>query len=72
MGIGMFYMKTVMGITYGPLEMMNLFWFTLIIPAAQWQLFAVSGCTILLVGLGEEIMYRGIVLHAFLLTRELS
>jgi len=36
--------------------------------AAQWQLFAVAGFTTLLVGLGEEIMYRGIVLHAFLTT----
>jgi hypothetical protein len=34
----------------------------------QWQLFAVSGFTTLLVGIGEEIMYRGIVLHAFLTT----
>ena len=31
MGIGMFYMKTFMGITYGQPEMMNLFWFILII-----------------------------------------
>ncbi|MDX2229782.1 MAG: type II CAAX endopeptidase family protein [Leptolyngbyaceae cyanobacterium bins.349] len=37
--------------------------------AAQWQLFALVGFTTLLVGLGEEIMYRGIVLHAFLTTR---
>lgn len=36
--------------------------------AAQWQLFALVGFTTLLVGLGEEIMYRGIVLHAFLTT----
>ena len=122
MGIGMFYMKTFMGITYGQPEMMNLFWFILIIlnainafwvtryfswptigfrsldrkqllwflpaiivliamwvvflsglaraslSAAQWQLFALVGFTTLLVGLGEEIMYRGIVLHAFLTT----
>jgi uncharacterized protein len=122
MGVGMFYMKTVMGITYGQPEMMNLFWFILIIlnllnvfwvtryfgwraigfrplhrqqllwflpsivvliamwvvclsgfrqtslSAAQWQLFAVAGFTTLLVGLGEEIMYRGIGLHAFLTT----
>ena len=122
MGIGMFYMKTFLGITYGQPEMMNLFWFILIIlnvinvfwviryfgwqaigfrpldrkqllwflptiivliamwvvcltglsktslSAAQWQLFAVAGFTTLLVGLGEEIMYRGIVLHAFLTT----
>lgn len=122
MGVGMFYMKTVMGITYGQPEMMNLFWFILIIlnllnvfwvtryfgwptigfrplhrqqmwwflpliavlismwvvflsglaraslSAAQWQLFALVGFTTLLVGLGEEIMYRGIVLHAFLTT----
>ena len=122
MGIGMFYMKTVLGITYGQPEMMNLFWFILIIlnalnvfwviryfgwqaigfrrldrtqllwflpsiavliamwvvcltglsrvslSAAQWQLFALAGFTTLLVGFGEEIMYRGIVLHAFLTT----
>lgn len=122
MGIGMFYMKTFMGITYGQPEMMNLFWFILIIlnilnvfwvtryfdwqaigfrsldrkqllwflpliavliamwvvflsglaraslSAAQWQSFALVGFTTLLVGLGEEIMYRGIVLHAFLTT----
>ncbi|GAB4378955.1 MAG: CPBP family intramembrane metalloprotease [Elainellaceae cyanobacterium] len=37
--------------------------------AAQWQLFALVGFTTLLVGLGEEIMYRGVVLHAFLTTR---
>lgn len=37
--------------------------------AAQWQLFALAGFTTLLVGLGEEIMYRGIVLHGFLTTR---
>lgn len=36
--------------------------------AAQWQLFAVAGFTTLFVGIGEEIMYRGIVLHAFLAT----
>ncbi|MBD1858747.1 CPBP family intramembrane metalloprotease [Leptolyngbya boryana FACHB-1624] len=36
--------------------------------AAQWQLFALAGFTTLLVGFGEEIMYRGIVLHAFLTT----
>ncbi|UIE37189.1 CPBP family intramembrane glutamic endopeptidase [Leptodesmis sichuanensis] len=36
--------------------------------AAQWQSFALVGFTILLVGFGEEIMYRGIVLHAFLTT----
>lgn len=122
MGIGMFYMKTFMGITYGQPEMMNLFWFILIIlnilnvfwvtryfswraigfrsldrkqllwflpaiivlialwvvflsglarvslSAAQWQSFALVGFTTLLVGFGEEIMYRGIVLHAFLTT----
>jgi membrane protease YdiL (CAAX protease family) len=122
MGIGMFYMKTFMGISYGQPEMMNLFWFILIIvnainvfwvtryfswqaigfrslnrkqllwllpsivvliamwvvclnglsktslSAAQWQLFAVAGFTTLLVGVGEETMYRGIVLHAFLTT----
>ncbi|HEY9824185.1 MAG TPA: type II CAAX endopeptidase family protein [Stenomitos sp.] len=123
MGIGMFYMKAFMGITYGQPEMMNLFWFVLIIlniinffwvtryfswpmigfraldrkqllwflpmivvlialwvvflsglaraslTAAQWQSFALVGFTTLLVGFGEEIMYRGIVLHAFLTTR---
>lgn len=37
--------------------------------AAQWQSFALVGFTTLLVGFGEEIMYRGIVLHAFLTTR---
>jgi len=122
MGIGMFYMKAVQGITYGDPAMIHLFWFFLIIvnainvfcvtryfgwqtigfrqldrkqllwllpsisvliamwvvflsglakvslSAAQWQLFAVAGFTTLLVGLGEEIMYRGIVLHAFLTT----
>lgn len=122
MGIGMFYMKTFLGITYGDPAMMNLFWFVLIIlnalnifwvtryfnwqtigfrrldrkqllwflpsiavliamwvvllsglvrislSAAQWQLFALAGFTTLLVGFGEEIMYRGIVLHAFLTT----
>jgi membrane protease YdiL (CAAX protease family) len=31
-------------------------------------LLAVAGFTTLLVGLGEETMYRGIVLHAFLTT----
>lgn len=36
--------------------------------AAQWQLFAVAGFTTLLVGIGEETMYRGILLHAFLTT----
>ncbi|MBL1173588.1 CPBP family intramembrane glutamic endopeptidase [Pantanalinema sp. GBBB05] len=36
--------------------------------AAQWQLFAIAGFTTLLVGLGEETMYRGIVLHSFLTT----
>lgn len=35
---------------------------------AQWQLFAIAGFTTLLVGIGEETMYRGIVLHAFLTT----
>jgi len=35
---------------------------------AQWQLFALAGFTTLLVGLGEEMMYRGIVLHGFLTT----
>jgi membrane protease YdiL (CAAX protease family) len=122
MGIGMFYMKTFLGITYGDPAMMNLFWFILIIvnalnvfwvtryfgwqeigfrplirkqllwllpsvsiliamwvvflsglanaslSAAQWQLLAIAGFTTLLVGLGEETMYRGIVLHAFLTT----
>ncbi|MBN8564566.1 MAG: CPBP family intramembrane metalloprotease [Leptolyngbya sp. UWPOB_LEPTO1] len=122
MGIGMFYMKTFMGITYGQPEMMNLLWFILILlnivnifwvtryfswqaigfrrlnrqqllwflpliavliatwvvflsglarvslSAAQWQSFALVGFTTLLVGFGEEIMYRGIVLHAFLTT----
>ncbi|MCG9892991.1 MAG: CPBP family intramembrane metalloprotease [Thermosynechococcaceae cyanobacterium MS004] len=122
MGIGMFYMKAFLGITYGDPAMMNLFWFILIIlnglnifwvtryfswtaigfrslnrkqllwflplivvliamwvvflsglaraslSAAQWQSFALVGFTTLLVGLGEEIMYRGIVLHAFLTT----
>ncbi|GAB4471586.1 MAG: hypothetical protein OHK0037_30980 [Elainellaceae cyanobacterium] len=123
MGIGMFYMKTFLGISYGQPEMMNLFWFILIIlnllnvfwvtryfswsaigfrplhrrqllwflpmiavliamwvvflsglaraslSAAQWQSFALVGFTTLLVGFGEEIMYRGLVLHAFLTTR---
>lgn len=122
MGIGMFYMKTFLGISYGQPEMMNVLWFVLIIlnalnvfwvtryfswqmigfrpldrkqllwflplivvliamwvvflsglartslSAAQWQLFALVGFTTLLVGFGEEIMYRGIVLHAFLTT----
>ncbi|MCG9892989.1 MAG: CPBP family intramembrane metalloprotease [Thermosynechococcaceae cyanobacterium MS004] len=122
MGIGMFYMKTFLSITYGDPAMMNLFWFILIIlnainvfwvtryfswtaigfrslnrkqllwllpsivvliamwavflsglakvslSATQWQLLAVAGFTTLLVGFGEEIMYRGIVLHAFLTT----
>ncbi|MBD1858751.1 MULTISPECIES: CPBP family intramembrane glutamic endopeptidase [Leptolyngbya] len=122
MGIGMFYMKTFMGINYGQPEMMNLLWFILImlnivnvfwvtryfswqtigfrrlnrqqllwflpliavliatwvvflsglarasLSAAQWQSFALVGFTTLLVGFGEEIMYRGIVLHAFLTT----
>lgn len=36
--------------------------------ADQWQSFALVGFTTLLVGFGEEIMYRGIVLHAFLTT----
>ena len=36
--------------------------------ATQWQLFAVAGFTTLLVGVVEETMYRGIVLHAFLTT----
>lgn len=35
---------------------------------AQWQLFALAGFTTLLVGIGEETMYRGIVLHGFLTT----
>lgn len=123
MGVAMFYMKAVRGITYGEPEMMTVFWIVLLglnllnvfwmtryfswqaigfrplnrqqllwflpsiavliamwvvclsgfrqtsLSAAQWQLFAVAGFTTLLVGLGEEIMYRGIVLHAFLLTR---
>lgn len=122
MGIGMFYMKTFPGISYGQPEMMNVLWFVLIIvnainvfwvtryfswqaigfrsldrkqllwflplivvlialwvvflsglarislSAAQWQSFALVGFTTLLVGFGEEIMYRGIVLHAFLTT----
>jgi membrane protease YdiL (CAAX protease family) len=122
MGIGMFYMKTFLGITYGDPAMMNLFWLVLIIlnainvfwvtryfswqaigfrpldrkqllwllpsiavliamwvvcltglshvslSAAQWQLLAIAGFTTLLVGLGEETLYRGIVLHAFLTT----
>lgn len=122
MGVGMFYMKAFLDITYGDPAMMNLFWFILIIlnglnifwvtryfswtaigfrpldrkqllwflpsialliamwvaclsglsraslSAAQWQLFALAGFTTLLVGFGEEIMYRGIVLHAFLTT----
>jgi hypothetical protein len=37
--------------------------------AAQWQLFAVAGFTTLLVGIGEETMYRGIMLHGFLTTQ---
>jgi uncharacterized protein len=37
--------------------------------ATQWQLFAIAGFTTLLIGLGEETMYRGIVLHAFLTTQ---
>ncbi|HEY9628172.1 MAG TPA: CPBP family intramembrane glutamic endopeptidase [Coleofasciculaceae cyanobacterium] len=37
--------------------------------AAQWRLFAVAGFTTLLVGINEEIMYRGIVLHDFLATK---
>lgn len=36
--------------------------------AAQWQLFALAGVTTLLVGIAEETMYRGIVLHGFLTT----
>lgn len=36
---------------------------------AQWQLFGLSGFTTLLVGIGEETMYRGIVLHGFLTTQ---
>ncbi len=122
MGIGMFYMKTFRGITYGAPEMMTVFWFILLglnflnvfwvtryfgwhiigfrpldrkqllwflpmiavliamwvvflsglarisLSVAQWQSFALVGFTTLLVGFGEEIMYRGIVLHAFLTT----
>ncbi|PSB26066.1 CPBP family intramembrane glutamic endopeptidase [Stenomitos frigidus] len=122
MGVGMFYMKTVRGITYGAPEMMTVFWIVLLglnllnvfwvtryfgwqaigfrtlnrrqllwflpsitvliamwvvflsglatvsLSAAQWQLFAIAGFTTLLVGIGEETMYRGIVLHAFLTT----
>jgi membrane protease YdiL (CAAX protease family) len=37
--------------------------------ASQWQLFAIAGFSTLLVGLGEEMMYRGIVLHSFLATQ---
>lgn len=37
--------------------------------AAQWQLFALAGFTTLLVGIGEETMYRGIMLHGFLTTQ---
>jgi membrane protease YdiL (CAAX protease family) len=39
--------------------------------ADQWQLFALTGFTTLLVGFGEEIMYRGIVLHGFLTSQNL-
>ncbi len=122
MGVGMFYMKTVRGITYGAPEMMTVFWIILLglnllnvfwvtryfswqaigfrtlnrqqllwflpsiavliamwvvflsglvkvsLSTAQWQLFAIAGFTTLLVGIGEETMYRGIMLHAFLTT----
>lgn len=34
--------------------------------AKQWRLFALIGFTTLLVGFSEEVVYRGIVLHAFL------
>ncbi len=34
--------------------------------AEQWQLFGVVGLTTLLVGVSEELMYRGIVFSAFL------
>lgn len=37
--------------------------------AAQWRLLALVGFTTFLVGVGEEVMYRGIVLHAFLTTK---
>jgi membrane protease YdiL (CAAX protease family) len=36
--------------------------------AAQWKLFGIAGFTTLLVGIAEETMYRGIVLHGFLTT----
>ncbi|MBD2471945.1 CPBP family intramembrane glutamic endopeptidase [Nostoc sp. FACHB-145] len=116
-------MKNFKGITYGEPEMMNIFWFVMILVnainvffvnrffswqevgfrklktkqllwfvplfavliamwvlfwkgfasvpfnAAQWRLFAVAGFTTFLVGVGEEVMYRGIVLHAFLTTQ---
>lgn len=38
--------------------------------ATQWQLLALVGFTTFLVGLGEETMYRGIVLNAFLTTSQ--
>ena len=34
--------------------------------ATQWRLIALAGISTFLVGLGEETMYRGIVLHGFL------
>lgn len=37
--------------------------------AAQWRLLGVIGFTTLLVGFGEEMMFRGIVLHGFLKTK---
>lgn len=37
--------------------------------SAQWQLFAVAGFTTFLVGVGEEVLCRGIVLHTFLTTQ---
>jgi uncharacterized protein len=40
--------------------------------AEQWQLFAIAGFTTFLVGVNEEIMYRGMVLHGFLTTRSVT
>ncbi|MEA5571948.1 CPBP family intramembrane glutamic endopeptidase [Calothrix sp. UHCC 0171] len=119
-GFGMFYTKAFRGITYGSPEMMNIFWFFVLVgfvmtafvvtryfgwsvvgfrkldsrkllwftpylalltvmwtlllrglattslSAAQWQLFAIAGFTTLFVGINEEVIYRGMLLHGFL------
>jgi len=62
-----------------PIAILVVMWTTLIqglnstpLSVGQWQLFAIAGFTTFLVGVNEEIMYRGMVLHGFLTTRSVQ